>query len=223
MSLPAPDSGLAQLLPHLESLGDNCEFGFVLRKLQHNGGGLFRWSITTVDGLLRFLSQPESVIYRFEDLVPYSQKMVKDLQSGFCFHSAMGSSKVEGEQRFDLSEDVRRALYLQESEKIWHLREKLIARLRTGGVFVVKRNLNLSDDEIFSLAEIVQRHNSGNILLAIRSTGDSSLVSKVSILAPGVVLGHLSRFAPYVKADDICYEEWSDLLSNTYQVLFYGN
>ena len=144
---PLPNTHeLTSLLSQMESLGDNCELGFVLRKHHQNGGSLFRWSITTANTLVAFLNQPKLDIYQLGCLTPYSPKMAKDASCGFCFHSTMLSSKIDGILQFDLLESDRRAIHAIEKEKFKHLQGKFNDRLSLGGIFVCKQNEELPDE-----------------------------------------------------------------------------
>jgi len=43
-------------LQRFESLGENCEFGFLLRHHQVASGGFFRWAFTPLHSLIRILA-----------------------------------------------------------------------------------------------------------------------------------------------------------------------
>src|ERR1041385_7120891 len=79
----------AKIVAKFESLGDNCEFGFVQRHHGLEPGGLLRWaSSTTLDGLVQALECRFAGLYQLDDLSPYTANMVVDCKFGIAFHSA---------------------------------------------------------------------------------------------------------------------------------------
>src|SRR4051812_28696253 len=88
-------------LRRLEGLGDNCELGFVLRRLGFEDGMLFRWASVKPECLLATLRGDFQSLYEFENLVPQNPRMVWDLQYGASWHSRMHSSVDEGVLTFD--------------------------------------------------------------------------------------------------------------------------
>src|SRR5437016_5768301 len=87
----------ARIIAEFESLGDNCEFGFVQRHHGLEPGGLLRWASSNFDGLVHALECRFTGLYQLDDLEPYTPNMVIDRKYGIAFHSAM-HSKVKGRQ-----------------------------------------------------------------------------------------------------------------------------
>ena len=56
-------------LSRIESLGDNCELGFVLRRLGSEEGMLFRWASMQPESLLATLRADFERFYEFDDLI----------------------------------------------------------------------------------------------------------------------------------------------------------
>jgi hypothetical protein len=74
-------------LLRLEGLGDNCELGFVLRRMGFEGGMLFRWASIRPESLLATLRGDFAGMYDFDNLVPQNPKMVRDLHYGTSWHT----------------------------------------------------------------------------------------------------------------------------------------
>jgi hypothetical protein len=60
----------------IESLGDNCELGFVLRHLGVEAGSLFRWAAMKPEQLLMKLRADFDGMYEFANLSPLRPAMV---------------------------------------------------------------------------------------------------------------------------------------------------
>jgi hypothetical protein len=203
------DSLPIAVLQRFESLGDNCEFGFVQRANGYEAGGLLRWSISPLDKLTLCLDTNFQDFYSFENLEPSAPDMVRDIATGLMFHTAMRS--VEG--RFLLGEERRREIYTEERKKMYYMLDKLIHRLhQSGTIFVYKRNIGVSDDEALRLHTSLNGF-SENILLLVRSTGDLEKWGTVEWSSYGFLVGYIDRFAPYSNADQISIEIWNDILT----------
>jgi len=122
-----PMAGIDEnFLARIESLGDNCEFGFVMRNLKYEKSSLFRWSITPIDKLIDFIKDPNQSLYNANDITPFSPGMILDKQSGFSFHSKMKSERdEEGVLNYIVSKAERVEIHEKEKSKIEHLRSSL--------------------------------------------------------------------------------------------------
>ena len=78
-------------LDGFESIGANCEFGQVLRKVGNETLTAFRWTgILSVEALISALDANLYGIFRFENLVPFNPDMILDQQSQIAWHSELG-------------------------------------------------------------------------------------------------------------------------------------
>jgi hypothetical protein len=215
-SLP-PD----QLL-RIESLGDNCEPGFVLRKLGCEAGSLFRWARVTPDQLLAVLRADFDGIYEFAGLTPLYHDMVKDKRYGIGWHTEMRSAvAADGRWRFIGDETARQKIYRQEIEKIRYLTSKFISHAQLGGIiFVLKCNAGIATDVLYAILASLARIAAGNrfALLEIRASDDPAQVGTVTQERPDLLRGYISRFAPYEHADDIDMAAWTKIFSQAFQL-----
>lgn len=192
-----------------ESLGDNCEFGFVQRALGYEPGGLLRWAIAQPEALVKFIRLGCKELYKFENLSPSARDMVKDAGTGLFFHSRMIS--VDGV--FVDNETTRKEIWEEESEKIDYLREKLLKQIQTGSkIFVYKTNGNVSESDAADLADALE--SSGPAKLLCVRQDDTRPVGEVYHHACNLYFGTIDRFAPYNRADDVSLEAWQTLLRN---------
>ena len=203
-------------LTRIESLGDNCELGFVLRNLDYEKGGFFRWTITPIGKLIHFLENLEQDIFQFHDLAPFSPGMIIDQRTGFSFHTKMRSQKDEsGDLHFVLSEAERQVIYDQEKAKLDYLLSGFLQRLnaQSGSIYLIKANNGIAESDIKRLAELITQFSEKHVLVEVRSS-DSANVNLPIVKLVTHYVAQLPQFAPYVQANDIVYEDWNRLLSN---------
>ena len=199
----------------IESLGDNCELGFVLRNLGCEAGSLFRWTAMEPRQLLAQLRANFEGMYEFSNLQPSRNAMVVDAAYGVGWHSNMQSDMVDGRQRFLLDEDKRRKIYREEVRKIRDLQAKFIARAQLGGlIFVVKSNDGINGENIESIFEAISELAMGArfALLEVQASSDPGLIGTVVQRHPGLLRGYVSRFASYDEANVVDMESWTSVL-----------
>lgn len=200
-------------ISRFESLGDNCEFGFVQRHLGVDPGGLLRWATTGPHLLPGLIRSEFDGIYHFENLTPSSRDMVRDAGSGVFFHSRMTST----DGVFDHSEAERRAIHGEEIGKIRYLVAKLLAALREGRVFVLKHNRGLDVALVDSIAAAIAERGPG-WLLNVTAQGELP-VGEVAFVGRNVFTARVDRLAPYDKADDVSYEVWTGILARANRII----
>lgn len=120
-----------------ESLGDNCELGFIQRFAKNEEGGLLRWSVCPAEALIAAIEDNFAQVYQYENLSPHTDGMIVDKKYGLYFHTKMRSKN----KIFVHDEDERRALWEAEYGKLCYLVEKMNNLLITANrIFVYKRN-----------------------------------------------------------------------------------
>ena len=98
---PLAATGATQLsrsLQRFESLGDNCEFGFVQRAYQGSTqAAFFAGASPNSPSLIpRRFRQTFAMYFNIRTSVPYTTEMVRDTGSDICFHSQMKSNGITG-------------------------------------------------------------------------------------------------------------------------------
>jgi len=205
----SPEAPGIDVLGRFESLGDNCEFGFVQRQLGLESGGLFRWSVTSATSLITLLETRFEDLYRFENLVPTNSKnMIRDTATDIGFHTEMS---VTGGS-FDQDEETRRAIYAKERLKIDYLIEKMISRLEDPQtIFVQKAQWGIDERDIRRLITQLRRYSKCS-LLHVSVSAQKELWGTIEQPEPGVMLGYLDRFAPWSQADHVSLDHWKSLI-----------
>lgn len=197
----------------IESIGDNCELGFVQRACNLEPVGLLRWATTPPEGLLKLLKQDFAGLYQFENLEPANAGMVRDRAYSIAFHTQLTST----DGVFNASEAERRRIYAQESGKIQYLTGKLRQRLAEGSVlFIYKRNKRIPDAQIFEIGAEIARRGPGQ-LLYVTDNAPALLPGEMRRISGNTHIGRITRFAPYNRANDIDLDAWLGLLDNARQ------
>jgi len=192
-----------------ESLGDNCEFGFYLREIGIEDGGLLRWAISSPTSVLAGLRGEFAGLFQHENLVPHGRGMVIDKQYGFKFHTEI---RLSASNLIEMTE-YNKKTYEKEKSKFDHLRSKFLERLKGGQtIFVYKVNSGISELECMPIAQELRRLGDG-ILLIVRLTEDHRLYGKVERQGPYYV-GYIDQFAPYGAAKEISTTVWHDIVRN---------
>lgn len=202
-------------ISRFESLGDNCEFGFVQRKLGAEDGSLFRWARIEPWQLYAVLEHNFVGIYKFENLVPLQPTMVTETYFGFGWHSKLYSAAVKGVMTFKEPEEARRRIHASEYRKQVYLVTKFLTRLRAGGmIYVIKSNKGIDPVCLTFIERELTRLARGAKfwLLELRATQDAALTGQCERVGPQRLLGHVARFGTYDTADDFDLEVYKTML-----------
>nr|WP_246500467.1 hypothetical protein [Azospirillum rugosum] len=198
-----------------ESLGDNCEFGFVLRRHACEAGSLFRWAAMKPDQLLSLLRANFTDFYRFENLAPLRTNMVLDAPYGIGWHTDLKSEVASGRLHYRDDEATRRKLHRKEVRKLQYLLSKFAARLRLGGViYVLKSNGGIAPDTVDGILDELTAlaGHTDFALLEVQASDDPARIGTVERRGPQRLRGYVSRFAAYQKADDVDAEAWTRIM-----------
>ena len=204
-----------EFLNKIESLGDNCELGFVMRNLKYEESGLFRWSITPVSALNKFLDDPTTNLYEESDLTPCSPGMVLDNKNGFSFHTKMRSEKNgKGEFCYKQRKCERLRIYEKEKQKIDYLQAKFIKRLQSskGSLYFIKSNNGIPEAEVSTLSYILNSYCEKHVLIEVR-TLELCDRQDLSPKSDTHYVACVGKFAPYIRANDVVFNDWNRVLT----------
>lgn len=208
----APKLSRADLL-RLEGLGDNCELGFVLRRLGFEDGMLFRWASVKPESVLATLRGDFRALYEFENLVPRNSKMVRDLHYGTCWHSQMHSSLREGVLTFDADEATRRPIHAKEASKLAYLTGKLRTKFQhPNPVFVIKANDGISAQTLEAIHYQLYRRVASPRFLLLEVRDDPRRAGSVELIDRNLMRGYVTGFASYDRADEGDDVNWLKVL-----------
>lgn len=200
----------------IESLGDNCELGFVLRRLGNEAGSLFRWAAMKPHQLLAMLTDGLQGFYQYDQLLPLRPSMVRDAAYGIGWHSDIRCRLDGAGPSFVDPPAIRERIHARELRKQRYLVAKLRARLRMGGVvFVVKCNAGIPEDLTPKLHDALRALADGTpvTLLEVQDGADAALAGTVRERAPGLLRGHIPSFVPYSAAHTGNLDAWSVVLA----------
>jgi hypothetical protein len=201
-------------LARLEALGDNCEFGFLLRRLGFEAGMLFRWASIRPQCLLATLRNDFADLYQFDNLVPAQVGMVRDLHYGTAWHTQMHSSRHEGTLVFNDSVQIRRGTHARESSKIAYLLEKLRCKFNhPNPVFVIKANIGIPEQMLEEIHYQIYRRVASPRFLLLEIRDDATRAGSVELLDRNRMRGYVAHLAPYDHSDDADDAGWISVLS----------
>ena len=201
---------LAELAMQFESIGDNCEFGLVQRKCDAEPLGLLRFSGAFSDGIVAGiendfagLGEPETIEPRLEDAKGRREYMIHERTYGLTYHSFV----YEDERTPDV-------LRKQEAARLTFLRRKFLDDLEEGEkIFVFKRNVPVPEAELLPLFMALNRKRANSLLWVVPAEPGRPC-GTVEVAMPGLLKGHIDRFAPNDNAHDFSFEAWIRLCAN---------
>jgi hypothetical protein len=204
----------AQFMLRFESLGDNCEFGLVQRRCGAEPLGLLRFSNLSLAQLIRgldtgFAELGEPANMEFElDNGQRREYVVRDRSLALVFHTFIHEGEVAESE-----------LIAQQSTRLRFLRRKFLEDLANGEkIFVVKRNVALTEPEVLPLLAALQRHGADKLLYVVPATPEHP-PGTVERLSSGPLRGYIDRFAPPTNAHDLSLGVWLALCVNASDLL----
>jgi hypothetical protein len=208
-----------RMIEHFESLGDNCEFGFVQKAFGIEEGNFFRWArINDMQYVIDLLDARFEGIFEYENMRPRDLTMVEDLRFPIHYHTDVHSRKVGDEWVTDRSEAEKREIFAREGEKAKYMARKFLVTIASQSkIYVAKQNSTLPDP-------IAKK-----LLWSLRALGDASLLYVVAAdsahppgtverLKPNLYKGYIDRFAEYHAADQISLDVWKRIIERTWQL-----
>jgi hypothetical protein len=203
------------LIAPFESIGENCEFGFVQRALGHDVSSLLRWTfLDSTAATLSGISTSFADVFQFDNLEPAAEgTMVRDRIHGIAFHSAMRAERNGSDWAFVAPESERRTIYAEEAKKFLYLREKFESSISGADrIYVAKRGTGLTSAEAEALSEAIGARG-GNVLLYVTEASEGDHPGTARLINNRLAHGIVERFAPHTQTDDILLESWEAVLS----------
>ena len=208
-------------LNRFESLGENCEFGFLMLSHEFSSGGFFRWAFTPLHALIHLLKQDFRSVYRFENLRSRFGSMVQDSKYDVLFHSLLRSHvNPEGVAEFLGSDEEQDKIYRQEKEKIDYLVDKFRRRLRRRNlIFVLKRNeLPPAEqfDLLMSVLKPILQETQSYLLMVTPCLTSCHSPGRVEWAGANLLRGYVAFMAPGESANQLDYVNWNVLILKSY-------
>ena len=200
-------------LGRIEFLGDNCELGFVLKRLGFEAGALFRWASITPESLLATLRGDFEGLYEFEALEPHRANMVRDRRYGTSWHSEMRSARVDGALRFNDDEPARRRIHAGEAAKRAYLLGKLRDHCeRDDTIFVIKHNAGIAPSVLEGIHYQLYRRVRCPRFALLEVCADPARAGALEVVDRHLLRGYVPRFADYARADEGDDAAWRSVL-----------
>ncbi len=213
--------GAEMNIERFESLGDNCEFGFVQRELGTESGSLFRWAfIPDYADLVATIESDFNAFYQLGNLVPTWSNMVEDRACRLRFHTEIFSSRQDDASPwvFNGTSDEQRDIYAREIGKMDYLVEKFKEGLATGNrIYVVKKNGNAPMKHLVPLQAAMDRYGKSTILTVTEALPHMPS-GTVCQIGDRLCIGYIDRFADYGQADDISLDAWKKILARAQEI-----
>ncbi len=214
---PAPIGGPplppAEMITRFESIGDNCEFGLVQRKLNAEPLGLFRFSFIELASLLRglrdgFEGMGDPATTELVVDGPDREYVVRESVYNTTYHTFQYESQID-------IETVR----AQQSTRLRFLRRKFLEDLGNGEkILVIKRLDPLPPEEVLPIY-VALNELGWNWLLWMLPADDAHPSGTVEMLLPGLLRAYIDRFAPYDNAHDISLPAWVGVCEKVWRAI----
>ena len=203
-----------------ESLGENCEFGFALRKLGNEDGQLLRWAVSYIKQLTDFLRRGPCDFFLADRLTPVADDMVRDEITGLMFHTELRFERVGNIWRRTQTPDVQVELYGRDASKIAHMSQKFWDRLRSGDfIYVFKHPRPISLEEEANLYDAFLTHTATKkpTLLIVNQFGEAVQSGSIERRDRYLLRGNLHEFVDNAHFATSSYEEWFTLMHNAHR------
>lgn len=201
-----------RLLRLTESVGDNCEFGFVQRSEGYEPSSLFRWAVAAVDPLIRHLKSP-APLFTKQALRVVESDLIFDSASGFYFHSDLvegegGARRLVPEDRFD-------EIWSQEKAKVDHLAYKFWHfSVSRPGIYVIKSNGGVDAEALEKLAAALQDRHPQHKLLHVAAGGTAGVDRQQG----AIIHARIPAFADYAAANQVDMTSWRKVLNDVLDI-----
>jgi hypothetical protein len=200
------------LVTRFETLGDNCEFGLFQRSCGAEPLGLLRFSTAWLQPVLRGLDtdfiglgNPVHVDPQL-DANGRGEWVVYERQYSLRYHTYVWQNQATREQILE-----------QESRKLGFLRRKLMEDVADGRkMFIYKRAIPpLPLEEVMPLFLALNRHAPNQLLWVVAADAEHS-VGLVEEVVPGLLRGHIDRFAPGDMVPQLSVSGWLAVCANAF-------
>ncbi len=205
------DTKAIDFINNFESLGVNCEFGFVQRGCGAEPLGLFRFAGCPLSSLLYCLKNRFDGFGLVENLEPFfgngrvREHMIRDKAFSVQYHTWKREGKVE-----------EAALLSEFAGRIDFLKRKLIKSLESGDkLFVWKSIAPVEEDEVILLQDAMNAY-AENTLLWVVEAGSAQPPGKVECIRPGLLKGYIDRSAPIEDVPDLSFNVWLEICLNAH-------
>ncbi len=200
----APMVALDQMITRFESLGDNCEFGLVQRRLGAEPLGLLRFAFIELPLLLRGLrtgfeglGDPSKTEVTID---PDQEFVVRESVYGMTYHTFQYATQMT-------LDTVRQ----QQATRLNFLKRKMMEDVAAGEkIFVLKRTPALRPEEVLPIYAALNEVGRTWLLWMVPADA-AHPPGSLETLLPGLLRGHIDRFAPSENAHELSMPVWTSV------------
>jgi hypothetical protein len=216
INLVQNDDDASDVIGSFESLGFNCEFGFVQRNFDSEPLGLLRFSGTTFDQLIEGLKTEFAGVgeLQYTKLFPAwnnTEYCLADTRLGFNSHTFI--KPVSGEVEYA-------KIYRNQCRRLIFLKKKLIEDLRNAEKICLYYNYDrVGDEQIEELFRNLSRYGA-NSLFCVRPVEEGSPAGTVRLVHERLAIGYIDSFSkPENVPSHISHRCWLKLCRNALRLL----
>ena len=200
-----------------ESLGSNCEFGFILERSGVSAGGLFKWSlILDFAELIAAFDGDFEGMYQSGNLTPSDGTMVQDARFGLRWHTAIKIGVEDGELIFLQPEEERLPIIEQEHAKLYYLVGKFLAELKSRHkIYVVRSNVELSVELLRSILSRLRAIGDAT-LFVVKQSSEHNSAGTVRLQEDGLYEGYVRYLSTSPGLEDMDDAGWFETCRNAW-------
>jgi len=199
----------ARFVTSFESLGTNCEFGFVQRYCGAEPVSLLRFAGFSLQSLLACLGRRFEGLGLIENL-SFSLKDAATREYEIrdkAFAMELHAMKYEGPLNVQ-------SILAQHSTRLMFLRRKLIKDLEQGTkIFVWKSDVPVREKDVFRLHDAMNRYSANTLFWVVEADADHP-PGWVEWARPRLLKGYIDRFGPPENVPDVSLDVWLALCVN---------
>lgn len=205
---------------YFESLGNNCELGFVLEKAGIKEASLFKWTLIEEHiHLIAALGKRFEGLYQADLLVPRFKTMVRDRKYGLCFHTSLPIVAHRGRLVFDGSEVERSAIYEREQSKFHYFATTFLERLKTTSkIYVYRSNQEVPLETLRTLGWLLRKSGGSASLLIMKQADADHAPGTAALLEEGLYEGYLGYLSTDPDLQDIDFDSWFETCGSVWRL-----
>lgn len=191
-----------EILMDIQSLGTNCELGFIQRSVGAEPLGLFRWASTPLPNLLRALEvrfdglgDPRNIVVEVDGATEFQ---IVDRKFGFRNHSFA----------FEKNGARREAILKREQARLPFLVRLMVENLDQASKLFCFHDAGRSGREEIDRLVAALRRFGPNVLLWICPAANGAQVGTAETVYDGLIKGYVDRFEPVHDVKTPSREAW---------------
>lgn len=192
------------LVMRYDSLGDNCELGFVQRAFDAEPLSLTRFGEISLEEMCRALDARFEGLTEATNLIAEGEDKwdIRDRRYNLAYHTFIGKESASAEE-----------IIAEQSRRLDFLRTKFLNDIAGDAkTFTLWRRRRLTDSEVNPIFDALRRHGPAWMLYLV----ESEPIGHVEVVQPGLMRGHIDRLAPNDATGVPSLRGWLTVLMNAW-------